>query len=114
MRQANPDRLRREGVIGHGAQRDAHARLAEERRQDGHHHDRDNGREDVERANLQAEEVERRIVDAQVELVHVGSEKRLRETLDDEAEAQSRHEQRIWASIDERPQHQPIRSAPRR
>ena len=102
IRQTDPDRLRGERVIGDGAQRYATMRVLLNK---------------VARtATITIEIVdakmsnalicrpkrsERRVVDAQVELVHVRTEKRLRQPLDNEAEAQGRHEQRVRTSVDQ-------------
>ena len=65
----------------------------------------DRRRDQVELADEHAGDVERHVVDADVEAVDLGAPHQLGRALDDVGEAERRHEQRDRRLVDQRPEH---------
>ena len=107
--QRNADRERRLVVVGDGAQRAADPRAAEEQRERRHQRRGDAGRDEVELRDVHAGRVgdprDRLVLDAELEVVRLRAPQQLRQALDEEGEADRRHEQRDLRLVDERPQH---------
>ena len=107
--QRNADGERGLVIVGDRAQRAADPRAAEEQRERRHQRRRDARGDEVELGDVHAGRVgdpgERLVLDAELEVVRLRAPHQLRQPLDEEGEADRRHEQRDLRLVDERPQH---------
>ena len=107
--QRNADGQCRLVIVGHGAQRAPDPRAAEEQRQHRHQDRRHARRHEVELRHVHSGRVgqplHRLVLQAELEAAHVGAPHDLRQALDEEREADRRHEQRDLRLVDERAQH---------
>ena len=101
-------------VVGHGAQRAADARALEEQRQPGDQQAGDHGRPDVELVHQDAaveqrfEDEDRLLGQADIERIDVGAEHGLGQPLEEEGDADRRHEQDDAFLVHQLAQHQPL------
>ena len=93
-------------VVGDGAKRAANRRLGEQQRKHEHQDGGGAGGDQVELVQQHAADLKRPLRNPDIELAHVAAPYHLTKALEEEGEADRRHEKDDFRLVDQRPQHQ--------